>query len=295
MTSRFSLPSFAKINWILRVLGTREDNYHDLFTIFQTVSLCDTITFEEADGLALTCNDVTVPIADNLILRAAAELQREIGTSRGAQMHIEKKIPSPGGLGGGSSNAAVALIGLTRLWQIPVEASLLIEMAKSLGADVPFFLQGGTAIGTQRGDVIEPNADISCLELLLVTPQVAVSTADAFRSYDAAILTPEEQKRILIVSRNEADRLDPLTSELKNDLEPVVFAAHPEIRRVKETLLDLGARNAAMSGSGASVFAVFDNKETREAAIKALELESTWRKFPVATVSRDEYREALGI
>jgi len=294
--TRFSLQSFAKINWTLRVLGKRDDGYHELFTVFQTVSLHDTITFEKADTLELTCTDPAIPIDErNLITLAAKALQNSAGTSAGARIRLEKRIPSPGGLGGGSSNAAMALIGLSRLWEGPVEDRLLNVIASALGSDVPFFLNGGTAVGTGRGEKIEPLADISVENILIVSPKIAVSTADVYASLNEPALTPEERNRILIVSRNEADHLDPLNSELKNDLEPVVFAAHPEIRRVKDSLLGLGARNAALCGSGASVFGVFDNKETREAAQKALETESTWRKFPVATVSRAKYREALEI
>jgi 4-diphosphocytidyl-2-C-methyl-D-erythritol kinase len=289
------LPSFAKINWLLRILGKREDGYHELFTVFQTISLYDTIRFELSNELEFSCDDHTIPVKDNLVVQAAGELNRVLGTSYGARIHLEKRIPSPGGLGGGSSNAAVALIGLARLWQLPADAGLMTEIAAGLGADVPFFLHGGTASGTGRGDIVDERPDILAPEMLIITPDIPVSTADAFGSVAADPLTPEGRKRILIVSRNGADRIDPLTSELKNDLEPTVFAAHPEIRRVKETLLALGARNAAMSGSGASVFAVFDNKETRQAAIKALEIESTWRKIAVATISRDKYRESLVI
>ena len=296
MSKGFNLRSFAKINWILKILGKRDDGFHDLFTAFQMISLYDTIHFEISDELLLSCSDVAVPIDDrNLIIKAANALCNLSGQSRGAQIHLEKHIPSPGGLGGGSSNAAVALIGLRRLWNMDIPDAELTAIAAELGADVRFFLNGGTAIGTGRGDVIEPCGDITCENMLVVTPDVNISTRDVFESLNAPTLTPAEQKRILIVSRNEADRLDPLTSELKNDLEPGVLAAYPEVRRVKETLLSLGARNAAMSGSGASVFAVFDNKETRQAAEKALDHESTWRKFAVSTISRDEYREALGL
>lgn len=290
----FSLPSFAKINWTLRVLGKRDDGFHELFTVFQTVSLCDVIYFAESEKLELTCEDAAIPTdGRNLIVQAARALQRVGGLNKGAFIHLEKRIPSPGGLGGGSSNAAVALIGLMQLWDVTVEDRLLNEIARELGSDVPFFLQGGTAIGTGRGEVIEPVDGRETSEMLIVTPDVDVSTREAFAGLDAATLTNVDLNRILPVCRKEADGLDPLHSALTNDFERSVFSAYPEIERVKNTLIELGAANAAMSGSGASVFAVFDKKETRQAAKKALDHESTWRKFVVSTISRDEYSEAL--
>ena len=131
--------------------------------------------------------------------------------------------------------------------------------------------------------------------MLVVTPDIRVSTRRAFADLNADALTSDDRDHILTVCRNEAGSLDPLHSVLKNDFEASVFAAYPEIAKVKQTLLDLGAVNAAMSGSGASVFAVFDNKETRQAAQKALDQESTWRKFAVSTISRQQYREALDL
>jgi len=292
----FSLPSFAKINWTLRILGRRDDGFHELFTVFQTISLHDTLTFEGSDEIELTCNDATVPTDErNLIVKAASVMRERFSVSVGARIRLEKHIPSPGGLGGGSSNAAVALIGLKRLWNIEVSDDDLQTMAAEVGSDVPFFLHGGTAIGTGRGEMMEPVADIQAENMLIVTPPVAVSTRDAFAGLKAAALTSQGQISSLTVCRNEARSLDPLNSVLKNDFEASVFAAYPEIKRVKETLLELGAVNAALSGSGASVFAVFDKKETRQAAIKALDHESTWRKFAVSTISRNEYREALNL
>ncbi len=292
----FSLPSFAKINWHLRVLGKREDGFHELFTAFQTVSLHDTISFAESDELKLTCDEASVPVdGRNLILRAAIALRERFSIEQGAVIHLTKRIPSPGGLGGGSSNAAVALIGLSRLWNITVACDELHGIGAALGSDVPFFLHGGTAIGTGRGEVIEESGDADEPFLLIVTPNVSVSTRDAFERMNLPTLTNDELNRILPVCRSEAESRDLYQSALKNDFEESVFNAHPEIRRVKETLLELGAVNAAMSGSGASVFAIFDKQETRQTAINALDHESTWRKFAVATISRDQYREALSI
>jgi 4-diphosphocytidyl-2-C-methyl-D-erythritol kinase len=175
MQPAFTLPSFAKINLYLRVLGRRGDGFHELFTVFQTVSLCDSLTFEEADGLTLTCDDARIPTDDrNLVIKAAKRLRETAGIERGARMHLEKNIPSPGGLGGGSSNAAVTLIGLSRLWGIELPATDRQTIAAGLGSDVPFFLEGGTAIGTGRGEIIEPAGEFQSEHLLIVTPDIAV-------------------------------------------------------------------------------------------------------------------------
>lgn len=294
MDHEFSLPSLAKINWFLRILGKRGDGFHELCTLFQTVSLSDKLHFSSADTISLTCDDPDMPTGEtNLIVRAAKSLLRAGGIREGARIHLEKRIPSPGGLGGGSSNAAVTLIGLSRLWKLEVPDTRLQAIAEDLGADVPFFLSGGTALGTGRGDTIEPADEIDEKIMLIVTPSADVLTRDAFETIAAPTLTKEALNRILRVCRLEARSLDLRQTVLINDFEQSVFSAHSEIRRVRETLLDLGAVTAALSGSGASVFAVFDKEETRQTAEKALDHESTWRKFAVATVSRSEYREML--
>jgi len=291
----FSLPSFAKINWTLRVLGKRFDGFHELFTVFQTVSLHDTISFKASDELELTCDDPTVPTdGRNFMLKGAAILRARYGVRKGAALHLEKRIPSPGGLGGGSSNAAIALIGLTRLWELD-ESIDLHAITAEVGSDSRFFLFGGTALGTGRGEEIEPVEDKTAPHLLIVTPPAKVSTRDAYDGLNAPTLTTHERESTLTVCRNEAKSLDLLQSALTNDFERSVFSAFPEIERVKNTLIELGAVNAALSGSGGSVFAVFDKKETRQTAEKALDHESTWRKFAVSTISRSEYREALAI
>lgn len=292
---KFSLPSFAKINWTLSVLGKRDDGFHELCTVFQTVSLHDTLTFEESDTLELTCDDPQIPVDDsNLIIKAAKALQEAIPATRGrgAKIHLEKRIPSPGGLGGGSSNAAVTLMGLWELWKVLATGGTS-NIAKGLGADVPYFLHGGTALGTGRGDEIEHLTDRKEMHMLVVTPDLGVSTASVFHELRARTLTRDDFLRKITVCRNEANHFNTRQLTSGNDLESTVFTLYPEVERVKHTLLKLGAVSAAMSGSGASVFAVFDNRETRQTALDALDIERDWRKFAVATVSRDEYREAL--
>lgn len=289
----FTLPSFAKINWFLRVLGKRDDDFHDLCTVFQTVSLCDQLTFSDFDEIVLTCDDDNIPTGEeNLIARAAQLLKEKFDIKKGAKIHLAKNIPVEGGLGGGSSNAAIALLGLAKLWKIGIDFAELLELGQQLGSDVPFFFYGGTAFGTGRGTEIETLEDADEKFLFIVTPKVGISTREAFARLETTRLTKEASKSILQICRFEAKALDLRHNELKNDFEASVFAAEPEIERARKKLLELGAVKASMSGSGASVFAIFDKQETRQTAEKAIGHEN-WRKFAVATISRNKYREAL--
>jgi 4-diphosphocytidyl-2-C-methyl-D-erythritol kinase len=290
----FTLPAYAKINWFLHVIGKREDDFHELCTVFQTVSLCDYLTFTANNSLELTCSDASLATDEgNLIIRAARVLQEKFGTGRGAKIYLDKRIPSPGGLGGGSADCAVALLGLAKLWNLKISLSELCELAKNLGSDVPFFFFGGTAMGSGRGTEIAEIDDVTEKFMVIVTPPVNVATPFAFAQLNAPRLTNFAPKSILKICRNEAQKLVLRQSVPRNDFEPVIYKIEPELRRVKEKLLESGANSVLMSGSGASIFGIFENEETRQASLKALENELRWRKFAVATISRQSYREAL--
>ncbi len=294
MRSAFTLPSFAKVNLGLRVFGKRPDGFHDLCTIFQTVSLADRLTFSRSDEIRLTCSDPALPLdGTNLVIKAAKALRASCGSEQGVTIHLEKFTPSPGGLGGGSSNAAVTLLGLRELWNVDVPDNDLIKIAGDLGSDVPFFLFGGTALGTGRGEMIENIEETDIPYMLVVTPSVHVSTREVFSAIEAENLTTDARNRILRVCRDREGPAGLNVPELINDLETPVIAMFPEVGEVKNALLELGARKAQMSGSGASVFGIFENEETRQAALKALGQKPTWRSFAVATVSRDRYCEEL--
>jgi 4-diphosphocytidyl-2-C-methyl-D-erythritol kinase len=294
--SAFTLPSFAKINLHLKIVGKRDDVYHELCTVFQTVSLHDEVHFERAERLSLTCDIASVPTNDqNLIMKAARALQKRSGISMGARLRLVKRVPTPGGLGGGSSNAAIALLGLVRLWGIRNYSTDLHELAAEIGSDVPFFLCGGTALGLGRGTEIVPLPGCREKYLLIVTPHVTVSTAEVFSRVNAHNLTSVDSNRILQICRFEAESHVLRYADLRNDLEKVTFKQYPEVAAAKKALLELGARQALMSGSGASVFGIFEKEETRQAAMKALDKQVNWRKFAVATVSRKQYREALNL
>ncbi len=293
ISETFTLPSFAKINWMLDVLGKRQDGFHEISTIYQTVDLCDRLTFKPSEVFSLSCSDPTIPLGEeNIVYRAAEALAKSHGLKATGSIHIEKNIPSPGGLGGGSSNAAICLLGCSLLWGIEPAEDELVAIGASLGSDVPFFFAGGTALGGGRGEVITPISDVEEPFMIIVSPRFGVETASAFRALNADFLTENTENPNLLVSRLEGGRLNVGSASLTNHFEDSVFKRFPEIELIQSKLIECGARTARMSGSGSSVFAVFDKEETRQATLEAIR-DKDWRMFAVATLSRSSYREAL--
>jgi 4-diphosphocytidyl-2-C-methyl-D-erythritol kinase len=299
-----TLPSFAKINWSLQILGKRPDGYHEVKTLLQTISLHDDIQFEvtENGGVSLSCDEPTIPTdQQNLIVRAALALRDRYGIERGVRIRLEKRIPAQGGLGGASSNAAVSLLALAKLWSLEATPTALLEIAAGLGADVPFFLLGGAALATGVGtnlSVLPEKTNNDVHHLIVITPNARVSTESAYAALRARALTTSNTDPILSSSRIEANsghsQLLPLRDSLNNDFESVIFDIEPEIRRTKETLLQAGAIGALLAGSGSSVFGIFADQEEQQRAFNEIKLEAGWRIFPCVTVSRNEYLRALG-
>lgn len=291
--TKITLPAFAKINLVLRVLGRRADGYHEIETVFQTISLQDLLTFETlADGrIELVCTDPEIPSDEtNLVHRAAVALREFAGApERGARIVLEKHIPSQAGLGGGSSDAAAALRGLASLWDVDARASDLVRLAARLGADVPFFLEGGTALGTGLGTEIHTLPDAPPRPLVVVTPGVKVSTAEAYKLLNAPALTKGEVDVNLPISRALPDFSGSLRGVMRNDFEPAVFGLEPEIARARDALASAGAEAAMLSGSGSSVFGVFENSGAAHAAAGELAAEGRWQVFECRTVGRAEY------
>jgi 4-diphosphocytidyl-2-C-methyl-D-erythritol kinase len=302
--SALSLPSFAKINWSLQILGRRADGYHEISTILQTISLHDDIHFElsDHDAISLTCDEPGIPTDEqNLIVRAAQALRSRYQVDRGIRIRLQKRIPAKGGLGGASSNAAVSLLALAHLWEVNARAAELLEIGAALGADVPFFLSGGQALATGTGATVstipeQPRDEVR--HLIVITPNASISTAKAYAAFSSAALTTSSREPILSSSRDEAttsnSHLWSLQDSLKNDFESVIFDIEPEIRRTKETLLQAGAVGALLAGSGSSVFGIFACQEAQVRALDEIKLEAGWRIFPCVTVSRSEYLRALG-
>ncbi len=302
--SSLSLPSFAKINWRLQILGKRPDGYHEVKTVLQTISLHDDLHFEVGadDEVSLSCDSADIPTdGRNLIIRTAQALKDRYNIASGAHIRLEKRIPTKAGLGGASSNAAVSLLALARIWSIDTSPADLLKIAAGLGADVPFFVLGGCALATGIGTTVSPLPDKQNFPLIVITPGAAVSTAEAYAAVSSSALTTMNTDPILSNSHSEANFGDsspyPLRDngleDLRNDFESVIFDIEPEIRRTKEALLKAGALDALLAGSGSSVFGIFADQKAQQRALDEIQLEAGWRVFPCVTVSRNEYSRAL--
>jgi 4-diphosphocytidyl-2-C-methyl-D-erythritol kinase len=292
------LPSFAKINWYLHILGKRPDGYHEVITVLQTISLADELTFNvdvEEGMLKLTCDDPAIPTDNtNLIIRAAGALSGFFQLECDAEITLKKRIPAQGGLGGASSNAAVTLLALNALWRGGVHYNVEEQMdVGDLGADVPFFLVGGRCIATGIGTKVSPLPDGPKQHLIVVTPNAKVSTANAYASLNAASLTTSESASILSSSLADLFSADSRQWPLRNDFERVIFEIEPEIERAKMALLEAGARGALLAGSGSSVFGVFEDEAARDRGLENLRSEAGWKVFSCHTLSREEYFRAM--
>jgi 4-diphosphocytidyl-2-C-methyl-D-erythritol kinase len=269
--------AFAKINLSLHVLGRRDDGYHELRTIFQSIALFDTLTIRRIRGpFRLTCSDPALPLDErNLVWRAADAIWKASGRRgqpRDVAIDLKKSIPVAAGLGGGSSDAAAAMRALASIWR--VERRRLPSLASALGADVAYFLEGGTVLGLERGDLLFPLRDQPRMAVVLVLPGFGVNTADAYGWLDADRRRPSEA-----FARSEAG----------NDLEAVVAKRHPEIARIVAALRRAGADHAAMSGSGSAVFGLFKAAAAANAAAKAVSAPSR-RVFVTRTLDHDACR-----
>ena len=260
--------------------------------MLQSVSLRDELTFAVRDDneISLRCNDPSVPVDEsNLIVKAA----RSLSNQHGADITLLKKIPARGGLGGGSSNAAVTLLALSRLWGLGLREGDLRQIGSELGADVPFFFSGGTAVATGTGTEVEEARDCPKQHLIIVTPNASVSTATAYAALNAPSLTTPDSVSILSSSFTEPFFGDSSQWPLHNDFEGVIFEKEPEISRAKTALLDAGARAALLAGSGSSVFGIFSDEAARNQALRNVRCEAGWRVFACHTLSRREYCQAI--
>ncbi|MDO8527992.1 MAG: 4-(cytidine 5'-diphospho)-2-C-methyl-D-erythritol kinase [Deltaproteobacteria bacterium] len=298
----------AKINLSLHILGRRANGYHDLSMIMEKVSLCDEITLEKIDsGIELVTGPwpaprrsgslvpaVPGPKEENLAYKSAALLQNvsasSCASSCGVRITLTKNIPMGGGLGGGSSDAATVLKGLNTLWNLNWPPQKLAEIGVKLGADVPFFIYDGPALVEGIGDEIKPLDKLPNLWIILVNPGVHVATPWAYSAWDnrrsvqnVSASSCEPGKNLTEKNQSVRSRhtLEEVIQVLHNDFESVVIPEYPEIQRVKEALLKAGALGALMSGSGSTVFGLFETKETRDNAVNKIEKKPEWQVFAV--------------
>ena len=310
--------AFAKINLSLRVLGTRADGFHELQTTLQSIALHDTLTVRRRRGpFRLTCDDARLPLdRRNLVVRAAHAVwkaSRRRGAPCDVAIDLVKRIPLEAGLGGGSSDAAAALRALGTIWR--VDESRLQAIAPKLGADVPYFFEGGTVLGLARGDVLVPLPDRAAAWVVLALPDFGVSTADAYGWWDSdrasrqssfdkrakseeLILRQAQDER-----RVEARRMSGTTKpralssskgELRNDLQGPVAKQHPVIARIVSALRRAGAAHAAKSGSGSAVFGLFVRRASALGAARAVSAGVCRRTLVTRTLTRAAYRRLAG-
>ena len=258
----------AKINVGLAILGPRGDGYHELRTIFQAVSLCDRIGLRRTRaGVRVHCPALQGLGERNLAHRAAALFLEQTGAPGGVRVEIEKRIPAGGGLGGGSSDAAAVLLGCCRLFGVLPEPGLLRHWAAALGSDAPFFLDGGSAVGSGRGELIEPLPPFAGkVVALLHLGTEGLATTEVYRRLEPAALTGRERAFNILLARWREGDLRRLGEKLFNDLEAPAFALSPGLPAVKEALSASGALGALLSGSGSGVFGLFGSDEEAERA-----------------------------
>lgn len=288
------IKSLAKINLDLRVLAKREDGFHELRTVFQTVSLADEIEieFEKAKQREVLIQDA-LEIPDNLILRAAHALLDEMKISALVQFRLKKHIPMGGGLGGGSSNAAAVLLALPVLAGKVVPMERLLQLANWFGSDVAFFLNGGTQLGLGRGEELYPLADVKPTPILLVTPDIQVSTGPAYEALGRGLTFIDSSRSInsfqaFVRALDEGRDAGSATSLSVNDFEKVVFRHHPQVRKIAAGLRTWSPA-VRMSGSGSTVFALFESVEERELAVKDPAFDGC-RVMKAELVSRRSYQ-----
>ncbi len=299
---RVTVPSFAKLNLDLRVLHKRPDGYHNLRTIFQTISLKDSlrIDFNFAKETRIEL-DSSVEIADNLVIRAARLVLGQLKVEAHVRFQLKKRIPMGAGLGGGSSNAAAVLIALPALIGRRTAPGTLSAWAEALGSDVPFFLHGGTAVGTDRGTELYPLPDLSPHRILVISTGIHVSTADAYAALGRRVtnaLTSARESPILREFQAIAWALNSARLAhvpLKNDFESAVFQTHPELAAVARKLRRLGGKPAMMTGSGSALFGVFENDAgVRRAAAEFRAAQCYSVRFLSRRQYQAQWRRALG-
>jgi 4-diphosphocytidyl-2-C-methyl-D-erythritol kinase len=285
--------ALAKINLDLRALRKRADGYHELRTIFQTISLSDTLEIAFTPGGVTEIelrDDAGIP--DNLVVRAARMAMDAMGASGRVEMWLVKRIPMGAGLGGGSSDAAAVLLALPVLAGRPIGLGALADLAGRLGSDVPFFLLGGTAVGIGRGTELFPLPDAPPMAGVLVVPGVHVDTALAYAELSPRLTSESQQNKIVSF---QSHTWDPIAGgPAANDFEDVVFERHPRLASLKRELTRAGASVAMMTGSGSALFGLFSGKKQASRALRRLGrpsgLSGDERAFEISLVSRARYR-----
>jgi len=295
---RVTIHSYAKLNLFLEVIRRRKDAYHDISTLFERISLHDTIILSSRlDGkIELTCNSLQVPKdSSNLAYKSAKLLRDAFNIKQGVNIRLIKRIPVGSGMGGGSSNAAAVLLGLNRLWGLKLSKKVLVKYAKTLGSDVPFFIYDCRfAIGSKRGEDIRELSALKTAKFwhCLAIPRLAVSTPLIYTAWDKkkasqnkneALTLPKYNVKILTSILKKKD-FSLLSQALFNSLEQITVGIYPEVKRVKQAMLAFGSKAVLMSGSGPSVFSVFSSRKEALTVYRQLKSNSSWQVFLTHTL-----------
>ena len=272
--------SHAKINLGLQVFNKREDGYHNLYSLFVEIDLADELSFREASELKLDIEGADLPLdKNNLIIKAYRLIRSKVEDVQAEySIHLKKNIPIGGGLGGGSSNAATVLTTLNKLWELNLTEDELENMSKSLGADVPFFIRGGIQLIEGIGDVLSPIIDpapMKDLQFILVVPPIHISTPWAYRALNKTLQPDKSRPKFAPLSKTMNWGL------FDNDFERVIRKTYPKIGHIKTTLQNGGALYAGLSGSGSTVFGVFDNLQKAESILGNFSQYQTYLSSPV--------------
>jgi 4-diphosphocytidyl-2-C-methyl-D-erythritol kinase len=285
MDTPLTFKAYAKINLFLEVVGRRPDGYHDLVTVFQTINLCDEIHLNpQKKNISLMCSDATLPVdSKNLAYRAAELLIKESNIQTGVAIYLQKNIPSGAGLGGGSSDAATVLVSCNKLCNLNYSNQQLEKLSAQLGMDVPFFIQGGTALGVDRGETIKKRFKSPALPLVLVYPNLSVSTKKVYETLDSKPIKNirSVDSMIQAIQKGNAEQI---ASQLFNRLEEITFALHPEIKELKNLLIKSGCLNAMMSGSGSAVFGICSSANEAHQIAQNIKSSTSYSTFSITTI-----------
>lgn len=274
MIRHLGLKAYGKINLGLDVLKKREDGYHEVRMIMQTVGLYDKIDLylKETPGIAVETNLYYLPVNENnLVYKAAKLLMDEFGINHGVAIHLKKFIPVSAGMAGGSSDAAAVLFGVNKMFGLGLSAQELMERGVKIGADVPYCIMRGTALSEGIGEILTPLPPIPQCQVLIAKPGISVSTRFVYEHLDAASLRPEDHPDIdAMIGAIKRRDIYGTAALLGNVLELVTIPEYPVIAQIKERMKELGAVNAMMSGSGPTVFGIFTNPRAAEEAYEEL-------------------------
>lgn len=300
--TRLAIPSFAKINWILKILGKRRDGFHQISTLYQTIDLKEEVVFETTRSRTIQLEIRGRPVArgkENLLYRTAELLRNSCGEQSGVKISLHKRIPVGAGLGGGAGNAAMALLALNQLWQCRLDQDALTGLAAQLGSDIPFFLMGGTVAAGGRGEQLVPLPDTGEIQtLILLYPNFELSSSDAYAlgqwddCDEKAVLTSDNLDTTIQRLLRALDPKEDSWPLLENDFEDALFTNYPILVKAQSALEKAGCKRVMLCGSGSTLLGFGSTKPVKE-AVEQLSTQQIGEVFTCQTLSRNHYQQFL--